>query len=370
MEYNQISRDNQSMFSNLDQSQVARALNQHFWYNGYAAGDFVVKFTMLMAIYHNHRLVKGKDGKMQFMSEREFINDMYPTNRKEGKIMFKNNKVTLYDAYTLKNGVITPKDQYAQYINTKLENKIKNMSSTLASRLDGAITEEDKSAIHAHYLASYLILHKNFMLSGLHNRFKSKHFNFNTNMVEEGQYVTTGRLVSDTLKNLFSEHKINVLKQLLHNYENMSDDEKYNVRRTIRELVYVSSFALCTSIMLLPLADDKDYKDDFFIQATTYLALRIAFELRTMYNPLELKNLLNSPTAATSLIDNFYDLCKILWIPSWFSNKNSFSEVASGPYKGYPRLLRSFIKITPFKNIIEATDPKYKRLYLQNQLEE
>ena len=62
-------------------------------------------------------------------------------------------------------------------------------------------------------------------------------------------------------------------------------------------------------------------------------------------------------------------MLKLIWIPNYFSDNSSpFKEISTGAYKGMPKLLRNFIKVTPFKNVIEASDPKAKRKYLDNQL--
>nr|DAX32561.1 MAG TPA: hypothetical protein [Caudoviricetes sp.] len=53
-------------------------------------------------------------------------------------------------------------------------NDVKNRIDILARRTDGTIREVDKAGIHANSIASYLVLHRNFMVSALHDRFKGK----------------------------------------------------------------------------------------------------------------------------------------------------------------------------------------------------
>jgi len=87
-----------------------------------------------------------------------------------------------------------------------------------------------------------------------------------------------------------------------------------------------------------------------------------------MYNPMELTALLNSPSAAFASFSNAAEMIKLLYIPNYFSDKGPFSDVSTGAYKGMPKVLRNFIKVTPFKNIIEMSNPQAKRKYLENQL--
>jgi len=46
-----------------------RALNGHFWYNGYDFADFTMKSKSVAANYHSYRLVTNKDGSKEFMNK-------------------------------------------------------------------------------------------------------------------------------------------------------------------------------------------------------------------------------------------------------------------------------------------------------------
>lgn len=80
-------------------------------------------------------------------------------------------------------------------------NKVKNRIDVLSRRIDGTLREVDKAAIHAHALAQYIVLHKNFMISGLHDRFKKKQFNLDTGVEEEGYYRTMANFLKGIVGN-------------------------------------------------------------------------------------------------------------------------------------------------------------------------
>lgn len=201
------------------------------------------------------------------------------------------------------------------------------------------------------------------MIVGLQDRFKKTQFNYNTGVVEEGIYRSIPKLFNGA----FSDGGLNVIHNMIQNYHNMQDYEQYAVRKVITELGTILGVSLLVSLLLVPLADDTD--DDWALEALAYIAMRTAFEFRTLYQPLELTALLNSPSAAFSSITNAAEMLKLIWIPNYFSDNSSpFKEISTGAYKGMPKLLRNFIKVTPFKNVIEASDPKAKRKYLDNQL--
>lgn len=142
---------------------------------------------------------------------------------------------------------------------------------------------------------------------------------------------------------------------MIAQYEGMSDYEKYNVRKVILELGNIVALSLLVSLILVPAADDD--KDNLMLQAASYVAMRTAFEFRTMYNPFELTSLLNSPSAAVSVIETGSDMLKVLWIPNYFNNGNPFATVKSGAYKGFPKVLRNIIKTSPGHGLIEMWDP-------------
>lgn len=355
MQLNQVTRSNEETYNRLDNSAALRALNQHFWFNGYTAGDFVVKSQVLGAIYHSYRLHDGK-----FMNKTEFLNTYYPGDRKAGLVKFNNLKTTLYDAYD-QNGEITP--EYAGVITKKLQNMITNKINTLAQKIDGNLSDSDRSAIHANTYTQFLVMHRNFMIVGIQDRFKKKQFNYNTGEVEEGMYRSVGRFIASQI----STGRLFAIKQLLADFNNLEDYEKYNVKKALLEMANFLALAMAVSFLLVPLADSGDGEDEWFLQASTYLAMRAAFEFRTLYNPFELQALLNSPSAAFNTFEYMTGMIGLIWLPNHFAG-GVWEAIDRGAYKGMPKVLRNFIKFTPAKNIIEAADPKPKRSYLQNQL--
>ena len=354
LQLNQVVKSNQEIFNRLDQSQVLRSINQNFWYAGYTQSDYLVKSHILLAIYHDYRFVDGK-----FLSKNEFLNQYYPNDRKAGEVAFKQLKTTLYDAY---NEDGTVKDKYVKAVTTQLLNKVKNRIDILSRRIDGTIREVDKAAIHAHALAQYIVLHHNFMISGLHDRFKRKQFNLDTGAEEEGYY----RSMANFIKGLIGNRHF-ALKQILADYEQLKDYEQYAVKRVLYDMMLITA-STTLALVIASLVDGDDDYDNWVMQSITYLALRSAFEFRTMYNPFEFISMIKSPTAAFTWFDNASSFINLFNPFSYVGKGGPFSVIDRGVYEGMPRIIRNMIKVTPIRSIIEAADPKSKRTYLQNQL--
>lgn len=355
---NQVVKSNQETFDRLDQSQVLRAINQNFWFAGYTQADYTVKSHTLLSIYHNYRFVKGEG----FMSKQQYIDKFYPNDRAKGEFNFKQLDVTLYDAYVEdKKGNVSINKKYEQYITEKLLNDVRNRINILSKRIDGTLREVDKSMIHANSLASYIIMHKNFMIQGLHDRFKKKQYNLDLGVVEEGYYRIFGKFISNLFKNRHA------LPQLLADYDNMKPYEQYAVKRVLYDMLLIAG-STTVAVTLGSLVDGDDDYNNWIMQSVTYLAMRSAFEFRTMYNPMEFISMIKSPTAAVSWIDNASSFVNVFNPYSYFGDRTPFTIIDRGVYKGMPVIMRNMIKVTPFRSIFEAQDPETKRNYLQNQL--
>lgn len=359
MRLNQVVRDNRETYDRLDQSKVLRSINQNFWFMGYTQSDYTVKSHTLLSIYHNYRFVKGKG----FMSQQEYIDEFYPTDRKKGAIAFDQLDVTLYDAYEESdNGEVKVSDKYKEFITDKLLNDVRNRIDILSRRIDGTMREVDKAQVHANSLASYLVMHRNFMISALHDRFKRRQYNLDLHMMEEGYYRSTGRFLLNVIKNRHF-----ALTQLLADYDQLQEYEQYAVKKVANELILIAA-STTVAVVLASMVDGDDDYDTWLNQAVTYVAMRSAFEFRTMYNPLEFMALIKSPTAAFTALDNASSLINLFNPASYVGDRTPFTIIDRGSYKGMPVILRNIIKVTPFRSIFEAGDPEAKRNYLQNQL--
>nr|UVX60330.1 MAG: hypothetical protein [Bacteriophage sp.] len=115
---------------------------------------------------------------------------------------FKQLSTTLYDAYITNNkGEVSVDSKYSKYVTEKLLNDVRNRIDILSKRIDGTLREVDKAAVHASSIASYLVLHRNFMVSALQDRFKKRQYNLDLGAMEEGYYRSTGKFLSNVLKN-------------------------------------------------------------------------------------------------------------------------------------------------------------------------
>lgn len=341
MEYNQIARSNAEIFDNLDKKRLARHLASHFWYGEYEAGDFISKAPVVLSNYFAYKLINDK-----FVSANEY--------EKEGKTVKDFDKLqapTLYDAYEMKNGIFSVRPEYKKYVNEDLENKVKNKSTIMAANMDGVLTDLDKSALHQHAWGQLLLIFRGWMLGGAQTRFKSKGYNYMTGEMEEGQFNSMWNYLGKTVKDLKNAQLI---------YDQLSPEEKYNVKKTTREATVIAVLTLLTILMDGAAKDDDD--NNWALQMTAYMISRAMFEQASFYNPMEIVGVLNSPSPSTNLLTQVMAVKDIFFPSTWTQ------PIERGSYKGMNKLERSMIKLSPLRAMWEIQDPKGKRLYLENQI--
>lgn len=365
MQLLQVSRSNKETFDRLDQSRVLRGINQHFWYNGYSAGDFVIKGQLMLAVLHGYKLING-----EYITEEQYVATQADKNA--ARKHFKALQGTLYDALDIVNGEVKIVAQnVSEQAVRKALNKAQKKIGVLAARIDGNITDTDRAAVHQNMLSRFLVMHRNFMIVGLQERLKSKQFNYATGQMEGGIYVDFfGNMCWKVIREIFSQGKINFIANALATYKQMDSVEQYNIRRTLLDMFNIALWSLAISPLFVALAEG-DGDDDWGLQALAYMTMRISFEFRSLYNPLELTNLLNSPSAAVSTLGMFFNMFKLIFPGTYLRENSIFGEVKSGAYKGWPKVLRNIVKMTPAKNVYEFFSTQgieNKRTYLENQL--
>ena len=112
-------------------------------------------------------------------------------------------------------------------------------------------------------------------------------------------------------------------------------------------------------------AEADDDKDNWLKQLCALLVVRSKFEAGASYNVLDIVNTVKSPSAIFSMTDN---ISTVINYPIYlFNNGDKVSKY--GPYKGWTKLEKSLLKLTPFKNVWELQDPAIKRRYFQTQID-
>lgn len=356
LEYLGIVRENSQTFSKLNQSRLLRALNQHFWYFGHEMTDYITKGKLAIAIglYYKYDPELNK-----FVNKHEFLRRF--KNKKEGKAKWNTLTTTFFDAFEVENNVLVPKKKYQKALDEVTINKIKNTAKQVGTRIDTQITDLDKSKLHSTLIGQLLLIYRNFILVNLQTKFLTKRqFNYSTGMWSEAQWPAAINAIKTIYYHYYNPDKINQLRELYKDhYDELTEYEKGCLKRVTYEVLFSTLGFFIISSILRSMADDD--KRNWWKQESAYLALRASLETRGNILPIEVINMLNTPTAAWTTLQGLFDMCATIM-------EDGSEEVVRGPYKGMTRFERSLIKITPLRSIWEARDPRSKMEYYDNMI--
>ena len=351
LEYLGVVRDNEQTFSKLNQSRLLRALNQHYWYFGHEIGDIITKGKLALSVAYFNKY-DPETGK--FLNKNQFLRRF--KDKKKGKAAWNALNITFFDAFEVKNNQLVVKPEYANVVDERTINKIKNTTKQIATRIDTQLTDLDKSKLHSTLIGQLLLIYRNFILVNLQTKFLTKRqFNYSTGMWSEAQIPAAYEYLK---RHYFDKSKIDQLRELYKDhYDELDDYEKGCLKRVTYEFLFSTLGFWLISSIIRAIADED--RDNWWKQEAAYLTLRASLETRGNVLPIEVFNMLNTPTAAWSTLQYWGDLTTV-------ALQDPTEEINKGPYRGLNRLQRSLIKATPLRSIYEARDPRSKLEYYDN----
>lgn len=183
--------------------------------------------------------------------------------------------------------------------------------------LDGVYNDVDKSIAQRYAVGRLALLFRKFIVPGFQKRFKSKRFNYRTETLEEGMYLTTGKFMFQLLKDLKA-----LQFNLIAHWKDMSEFEKANVKRTLTEVAFMIGLAILANT--LEDWEDDDKEKQFLI----YEANRVYTELRFFSSPNEALKILKSPAAAVTSVQTLQGLVGMVIQPWNWSERYERGRLA------------------------------------------
>ena len=253
------------------------------------------------------------------------------------KVLLNGKEMSLWDALQVEgfNGSSTIKQLNYRDI-TDLEGKPFNVAkfsrkvAHINQTLFGVYNDEDANAANRVAMGRLLQQYRKWMKAQYNRRFQAAQGNLATDSWEEGYYRTVGRMVNQWIRGGV---------QLSEQWDNMTDEERANIKRAITEMVQF--FAVWALANWIEWPDDK--KRPWALKLAEYSSKRLAHELGGLapstIMPQELLKTVKSPIPATSVVQNGFNL-----INSAIDPTDWVDEIQSGPYKGMSTLEKNFIK--------------------------
>lgn len=348
-----IVRSNEADMKDLHGSKLTHFMLGNIHYGPYSAGDFAVKGRMMIAYMANIKLYNGK-----FYSRDQFANEFYPSKRSEGYDIFDNIQENLYGVFEIdRNGMLTIKDEYRDIVNSDLLSSVSSAMNVLARKLDGTMSGAEKTRMHNDAFAQALLLHRGWLLNAISERFHSKIYDYEKQMLISGMYKKENVSTAFKMMARFIGQKVSDLRHLnmkgivSRKFGSIEDryesGQVYQAKRLIRELGMLLSLATITTMLgrMVPLEgdddDEKKKKEDTWQMWAYVISLRTSMEFFALYSPADVYKILGNPTAAEGSMKNIEDTFGFIF-------DGSYDDVIeSGRYKYKTKLHRSIIKGLP-----------------------
>ena len=363
MEYNGITMDYSEKVKDLQYHRPIRAILHHLFWNMWTATDYVVKTPVVEAIYKDYKYDPTTDS---FMPKRRFIREYYNDDWSKGTKAFKHmNTPTLYDVLTVKDGMPVVKDKYKQYKRAaedqNLLNSVKHISSEITNRIDGMLSNEDKTRLMTNAFGSALFVHRNFYVVNMQD-LAAVDYQYNPYMDDyyESKLYSGWHIISK-----FAKNANDIIKNGTEEKENnkLNSVEKYNFKRVAIQLALVGIYALLFALWLEP-KTEKD-KNNEPLQYVGYTVDNVIFDEVMEYNPLDFINKVKSPSAEVSRFESLINYGNLLK-PSQYSSK----RIKKGHYKGMKQYEKTIYQTIPgVRGIIESRDINVKWDWFKNNLD-
>lgn len=334
----------------LHRGRFGRAIQKRFFYGGYAMADYITKGKISLAIMMHYKFVPEKGrfmNRMQFLAEYE--------DKSKAEVAWNSLTTTLYDAFEVDNNVLKVKPEYEKYLDELTKTRVRNTIKQVCTRIDSQLSDLDKNYLSSNVFWKLVFMYRNFILINLQTKFGTKRqYNYSTGMWTEAQYRGAFNYI---WRHYIDKDRIETLKEMYRNYDQLNELERRLAKRSLYEVLFCVFGMYFLSMIFKGIAEDDN--DDWWKNTIALLALRSAIESRGNIIPLEALNMISSPTATWTTVEQMINMIKTL-----FNDPNDI--ITSGNYKGLRRWQRSLIKLTPFRAIYETKDPQYKLKYYDN----
>lgn len=269
---------------------------------------------------------------------------------KDANAEFNKNK-TIESLYTFDNGHIKLTDEAIKYFNEKVgENKTNTIGGLeqligefrekviqVNKKIHGVYDKNGAAKIEKEWWGSIVMQYHKHLYPGIMKRWRRKGYYSETRGSNERganqdlidflctEFVDLNSISKEKAKNnntnivLASIQTamlagIDSIQNMMFNWDNLSEDERANIRRTFAENAAILSAVLFV-MAIYATWDDDDIRNNGFVASLLYSADRL-YSDSTMYNPMgitsEIKTTWSSPVAAATGPSDFITACNLI----------------------------------------------------------
>ena len=249
----------------------------------------------------------------------------------------KGEEIALHEAYEVKDGTLQPIEGIE--IDQEFELEVSRKVKEVIKQLHGNYDSNNQAMVQRYATGKFIFMLRKWMIVGVQRRWRGARYILNKERSDddknfsdildkdmEGYYTTTLRF----LKNVSSDLKTLEFSMISGKWDELSDSERANVKKTIVDLSMVV-LALTASTILAGLAESADDDDKELYYTLAYITRRHYSEISFYANPLEGYRILQTPAASMSMVQRTGDfISQLLFGPT--------ERYVKGPRKGELKL--------------------------------
>jgi len=260
----------------------------------------------------------------------------------------KGNKIgSILDMYTVKKGELAFKPEFDLVKSKWTDKEQKDFHfklNRLLADLHGDYYRNSIPAWQRLALGRMAGLFRKFIVPGYKRRWGSRHPDTLRGTIAEGYYRTFLRFAHELLRSLW-RHKLQLSTE---DWRNLTSAEKANVKKTTAELAFLLGAVALITVFTKLKGDDDD--DPWIVDFAYYQSYRFMAEMSFFFNPVQTMNILRSPAASLSMVENSIQLIGQLLDPV----DGPFERFERGNWKGHMKIE---------KHAINLFAPGYKQWY-------
>jgi hypothetical protein len=223
----------------------------------------------------------------------------------------------------------------------QLEYKIKIRG--VLSRMHGEYSDLGRVALQRIALGRMAYMFRKFVVPGWRRRWGRPQYIERLGQYTEGNYITFLKF----FRNYYKEIGTLQFAVMGENWAGLSDHEKANIRRTISEAAFLLAAIIVAGFAFKMKGDDPE--DEWLWSFLAYQGYRLKTEMLFFSSPGNAMQILRSPMASMSVMQNIGDLSTQLLHPTEIYER--------GPMKGQLKLKKDIINFIPmYKQFYRARD--------------
>ena len=247
-------------------------------------------------------------------------------------------KGSMFNYYYVKNGELELKpevDLRKSHWTKEEQAKFKQQLKGRLSRMHGEYSDLGRVAIQRLALGRMAYMFRKFLVPGLRRRWGKKTYIERLGQTVEGNYLTFGRFVGQLTKDMVHLN----FALMSEDWSALSNHERANVKRTAGELSFLFAAIFMANMLFAAKGGTDDPAEDRWLSFLSYQAYRLKAELTFYVLPGSAMQILRSPMASMSVIQNLGKLSIQILNPGELYKR--------GPWKGQLKLKKDMIQMVP-----------------------